>query len=133
MSTNGNAKNGNPKDHDLAKVTSTDSGALTDNQGHPVGDDQNSLRAGPRGPTLLEDYILREKIQHFDHERIPERVVHARGAAAHGYFQVYESMAEYTTRCCTIHPRKRRYLYAFPPWLAHAVRPTPPAMCAALR
>ncbi len=70
--------------------------ALTTNQGVPIADNENSLRAGERGPTLLEDFILREKITHFDHERIPERVVHARGAAAHGYFQVYESMADVT-------------------------------------
>jgi catalase len=69
---------------------------LTTNQGVPIADNENSLRAGERGPTLLEDFILREKITHFDHERIPERVVHARGAAAHGYFEVYESMAEIT-------------------------------------
>ena len=69
---------------------------LTTNVGVPIADDQNSLRAGERGPTLLEDFALIEKIQHFDHERIPERVVHARGSAAHGYFQVYESMAKYT-------------------------------------
>ncbi len=69
---------------------------LTDNMGHAVSDDQNSLRAGTRGPTLLDDFHFREKISHFDHERIPERVVHARGAAAHGYFQVYESMAPST-------------------------------------
>ncbi|PLK45576.1 catalase [Emticicia sp. TH156] len=69
---------------------------MTTNHGLPVNDDQNSLKIGERGATLLEDFILREKITHFDHERIPERVVHARGAAAHGYFQVYESMAEYT-------------------------------------
>ena len=69
---------------------------LTTNVGVPIADDQNSLRAGERGPTLLEDFALIEKIQHFDHERIPERVVHARGAGAHGFFQVYEPMAEYT-------------------------------------
>ena len=63
----------------------------------PIATDQNSLKAGERGPTLLEDYVLREKLQHFDHERIPERIVHARGAAAHGYFQVYESLADLTT------------------------------------
>jgi hypothetical protein len=62
--------------------------ALTTNQGVPVGDNQHSLRAGLRGPTLLEDFILREKITHFDHERIPERVVHARGSGAHGYVRV---------------------------------------------
>ena len=70
--------------------------ALTTNQGLRLSDDQNSLKAGERGPSLLEDFHLREKITHFDHERIPERVVHARGSAAHGYFQVYESMAPYT-------------------------------------
>src|SRR5678810_528013 len=69
---------------------------LTTNQGVRVNDDQNSLKAGERGPSLLEDFILREKITHFDHERIPERVVHARGAAAHGFFQVYEPMASLT-------------------------------------
>jgi len=69
---------------------------LTTDQGLKINDDQNSLKAGERGGTLLEDFILREKITHFDHERIPERIVHARGSAAHGYFQVYESMAKYT-------------------------------------
>ncbi|WP_313204335.1 catalase [Stenotrophomonas sp.] len=70
--------------------------ALTTNQGIPVADNQNSLREGPRGPTLLEDFILREKITHFDHERIPERIVHARGSAAHGYFELTQSLAKYT-------------------------------------
>ena len=70
---------------------------LTTNQGVPVSDNQNSLRAHARGPTLLEDFVLREKITHFDHERIPERIVHARGTAAHGYFELTESLAKYTT------------------------------------
>ena len=70
--------------------------ALTTNQGVRISDNQNSLKAGPRGPTLLEDFIFREKMTHFDHERIPERIVHARGSAAHGYFQVYESQAALT-------------------------------------
>jgi catalase len=70
--------------------------ALTTNQGVAIADNQNSLRAGLRGPTLMEDFILREKITHFDHERIPERIVHARGSAAHGYFEAYESLANYT-------------------------------------
>jgi catalase len=70
--------------------------ALTTQQGTPVSDDQNSLRTGPRGPTLLEDFHFREKIFHFDHERIPERVVHARGYGAHGYFETYESLSEIT-------------------------------------
>jgi catalase len=69
---------------------------LTSNQGVPIADNQNSLKAGGRGPTLLEDFILREKITHFDHERIPERIVHARGSAAHGYFQPYKSMKAVT-------------------------------------
>jgi catalase len=69
---------------------------LTTNQGVPVADNQNSLKAGLRGPTLLEDFILREKITHFDHERIPERIVHARGSAAHGYFECYEPLTQYT-------------------------------------
>jgi catalase len=69
---------------------------LTTQQGIPVGDDQNSLKIGPRGPTALEDFHLREKIFHFDHERIPERVVHARGFGAHGYFENYESLASVT-------------------------------------
>ncbi|EPB6867556.1 catalase HPII [Enterobacter asburiae] len=70
--------------------------ALTTNQGVRIADDQNSLRAGARGPTLLEDFIMREKITHFDHERIPERIVHARGSAAHGYFQPYKSLKDIT-------------------------------------
>ncbi len=70
--------------------------SLTTNQGLLISDNQNSLRAGVRGPTLLEDHILREKIMHFDHERIPERVVHARGAAAHGEFELYENMGKVT-------------------------------------
>ena len=69
---------------------------LTTNQGLKINDNQNSLKSGERGATLLEDFILREKITHFDHERIPERIVHARGAAAHGVFRVYESMKKYT-------------------------------------
>jgi len=69
---------------------------LTTQQGIPVSDDQNSLRIGSRGPTALEDFHLREKIFHFDHERIPERVVHARGFGAHGYFETYESLADIT-------------------------------------
>jgi catalase len=69
---------------------------LTTDQGIPVSDNQNSLRIGARGPTLLEDFVLREKIMHFDHERIPERIVHARGSAAHGYFECTKSLSKYT-------------------------------------
>src|SRR6201996_7205560 len=67
---------------------------LTTNQGIPVSDDQNQLKAGARGPVLLEDFVLREKITHFDHERIPERIVHARGTGAHGYFELDASMSK---------------------------------------
>ena len=70
---------------------------MTTAQGIAIGDNQNSLTPTPRGPTLLEDFILREKITHFDHERIPERIVHARGSAAHGYFELTRSLARYTT------------------------------------
>ncbi|MGN6549726.1 MAG: catalase [Pararhizobium sp.] len=70
---------------------------LTTQQGAPVSDDQNSLKAGARGPTLLEDQHFREKIFHFDHERIPERVVHARGFGAHGYFETYEALSDITS------------------------------------
>jgi catalase len=74
----------------------TDGAHLTTNQGIRVSDNQNQLKAGARGPVLLEDFVLREKIFHFDHERIPERIVHARGSAAHGYFELYESLADIT-------------------------------------
>ncbi|MBC7514784.1 MAG: catalase [Herminiimonas sp.] len=69
---------------------------LTTNQGVAIADNQNSLKIGLRGPTALEDFVLREKITHFDHERIPERVVHARGSAAHGYFESYGDLSELT-------------------------------------
>jgi catalase len=73
-----------------------DTPVLTTQQGIPVADDQNSLKIGARGPTAMEDFHLREKLFHFDHERIPERVVHARGFGAHGYFETYESLADIT-------------------------------------
>ncbi|MBS0164715.1 MAG: catalase [Nitrospira sp.] len=69
---------------------------LTTDQGIPISDNQNSLKGGVRGPTLLEDFVLREKIFHFDHERIPERIVHARGSAAHGFFELYEPLTNLT-------------------------------------
>jgi catalase len=69
---------------------------LTTNQGIPISDNQNQLKSGERGPVLLEDFVLREKIFHFDHERIPERIVHARGSAAHGFFELYESLSDIT-------------------------------------
>lgn len=87
----------NALDGGLSRVRTDGSGQpLTTNQGVKVSDNQNSLKAGLRGPALLKDFILREKITHFDHERIPERVVHARGSAAHGYFECYESLSDIT-------------------------------------
>jgi catalase len=87
----------NPGDRPLEAVRVDSTGrTLTTNFGVPVGDNQNLLKAGPRGPALLEDFILREKITHFDHERIPERIVHARGSGAHGFFECYQSMEKFT-------------------------------------
>jgi catalase len=84
-------------DGGLERVRVNSSGqTLTTNQGVAVSDNQNSLKAGLRGPTLLEDFVLREKITHFDHERIPERIVHARGSAAHGFFEAYKPLTELT-------------------------------------
>jgi len=82
---------------ELHQVASDDQHRLTTNQGFVVSDDHNSLKAGSRGPVLLEDFALREKISHFDHERVPERVVHARGSAAHGYFELTDSLSDLTT------------------------------------
>jgi len=81
---------------ELHQLAAAGGRVLTTNHGMAIADDNNSLKAGPRGPTLLEDFILREKIFHFDHERIPERVVHARGLAAHGYFELTDSLSDYT-------------------------------------
>jgi len=81
---------------ELHQVAEGDTPVLTTAQGGPVADDQNSLRVGARGPLLVNDFHFREKIFHFDHERIPERVVHARGYGAHGFFETYESLAAYT-------------------------------------
>ncbi|MEO8427500.1 MAG: catalase [Verrucomicrobiota bacterium] len=86
--------------------------SLTTNQGIVIADNQNSLKAGLRGPTLLEDFVLREKITHFDHERIPERIVHARGSGAHGYFQVYESLAGITKAAFLQDPKKKTEVFA---------------------
>ncbi|MED1738001.1 catalase [Bacillus swezeyi] len=89
--------NEHSKDQQLEHYRSDNRGKkMTTNQGLRVSEDEHSLKAGVRGPTLMEDFHFREKMTHFDHERIPERVVHARGFGAHGYFQVYEPMTEYT-------------------------------------
>src|SRR6201996_5600511 len=82
--------------HVPASVADPAEGHLTTNQGIRISDNQNQLKSGARGPVLLEDFVLREKIFHFDHERIPERIVHARGTAAHGFFELYESLSDIT-------------------------------------
>jgi catalase len=87
----------NPKLDDLQLNASVADGQfLTTNQGVKINDNNNSLKSGERGPSLLEDFILREKITHFDHERIPERIVHARGSGAHGFFELYNPLEKYT-------------------------------------
>ncbi|WP_137788362.1 catalase [Sphingomonas sp. 3P27F8] len=86
------------------QTTDEDHPVLTTNHGTPIADNQNQLKAGARGPVLLEDEIFREKINHFDHERIPERIVHARGSAAHGYFECTESLADIT--CADLFQKK---------------------------
>jgi catalase len=87
----------NKKISDLQQHTENGDGEfLTTNHGVRINDNQNSLKSGERGATLLEDFILREKITHFDHERIPERIVHARGSGAHGFFELYKPMGKYT-------------------------------------
>ncbi|SDB90102.1 catalase HPII [Paraburkholderia lycopersici] len=112
-----NRPNGKPQPTD-AKSQSldrfrahADGEALRTNQGVKIADNQNTLRAGARGPSLLEDFIMREKITHFDHERIPERIVHARGSAAHGVFRVYESQAELTRAAFLQDPAKETPVY----------------------
>jgi catalase len=102
-----------PKAADLERDMEDGTGQfLTSNQGVRVNDDHNSLKAGERGPTLLEDFLLREKITHFDHERIPERVVHARGSGAHGYFELNESLAEFTSAAFLQEPGSRTPVFA---------------------
>jgi catalase len=116
MAINKNSKKeaaDNPKIKDLAKNTEMgQSEFMTTNHGLRINDDQNSLKAGERGATLLEDFQLREKITHFDHERIPERIVHARGSAAHGYFELTESLARYTKAKFLQTPGKRTPVFA---------------------
>lgn len=113
MKTSENDDPKNAKQKDLGKNTDSPEGKfLTTNHGLRINDDQNSLKAGERGATLLEDFHLREKITHFDHERIPERIVHARGSAAHGYFELTESMTRYTRAKFLQTPGKRTPVFA---------------------
>ncbi|MDR6847402.1 catalase [Sphingomonas sp. BE270] len=95
-----NASNGG----ETHQVADDEHPVLTTNHGIPISDNQNQLKAGARGPVLLEDEIFREKINHFDHERIPERIVHARGSAAHGYFECTDSLADIT--CADLFQKK---------------------------
>jgi catalase len=98
----------NPLNGPLDRVRVDDSGReLTTNQGVKVADNQDSLKIGLRGPTAMEDFIFREKITHFDHERIPERVVHARGAGAHGFFESYQDLSSITRASLFAKPGKR--------------------------
>src|SRR5512142_2159048 len=101
MKSKKNQSPGLKGDSDKIKVLATntenaDGQFITTNHGVRISDDHNSRKAGPRGATLLEDFILREKITHFDHERIPERVVHARGSAEHGFFECYDDFSGIT-------------------------------------
>ena len=111
--SNGQARRSTGKPSSSEKIDALDAfredgteARLTTDQAVPINDDQNSLKAGARGPSLLEDFILREKITHFDHERIPERVVHARGAAAHGVFKVYKPLGRLTRAAFLQDPAK---------------------------
>lgn len=99
------------KSGETHQVASGDN-VLTTNQGTPISDNQNSLKAGARGPTLLEDFVLREKITHFDHERIPERIVHARGSGAHGFFQPVKSMRHLTKANFLQDPKQKTEVFA---------------------
>lgn len=96
---------------ELHQLASEGFSRLTTQQGGPVADNQNSLKAGARGPTLLEDHVFREKLFHFDHERIPERVVHARGFGVHGYFETLDTLADIT--CAGIFQEKGKKTPAF--------------------
>ena len=107
---------------------------LTTNQGVPVADNQHSLKAGLRGPALLKDFVLREKLTHFDHERIPERIVHARGSAAHGYFESYADFSKLTAANLLNKKGKKTPVFVrFSPWPVSAALKIPPEMRAALR
>ena len=90
-------ENSYSKGGELHQTAGGEHPVLTTNQGVPISDNQNSLKGNPHGPTLGEDFILREKITHFDHERIPERIVHARGTGMHGFFELTNSLEEFTT------------------------------------
>lgn len=127
--------NTNAKLDSLEKFRSDATGqALRTNQGVKVADNQNTLKVGARGPSLLEDFIMREKITHFDHERIPERIVHARGTGAHGFFQAYENHSALTKAGFLQDPGKRRQCSCvFPRCRGRAVPAIPCVTCAVSR
>ena len=97
MTTNNSGKHKQASGGELHQIAEGKHPVLTTNQGVALSDNQNSLKTNPQGPTLLEDFILREKITHFDHERIPERIVHARATGAYGFFELTASLKQYTT------------------------------------
>lgn len=112
MAKSSDDKEKNRKQEQIDEFRVDDRGKeMTTNQGVKISEDELSLTAGVRGPTLLEDFQLREKITHFDHERIPERIVHARGTGAHGEFELYESMKEYTSADFLQDPKKKTPLF----------------------
>ena len=113
-----------------SKVPAQDSDFLTTAQGQRLSQTDDSLKAGSRGPTLMEDFHLREKIMHFDHERIPERVVHARGTAAHGVFESYGTAIKITAPISCSRAGSHRCSPASRRWSVHAVRRTRFAMSA---
>jgi catalase len=100
-----------PKSGETHQIASGPDDTLTTNQGTPISDNQNALKQGARGPSLLEDFVFREKITHFDHERIPERIVHARGSGAHGYFKPSKSLSHLTTAKFLQDPRKKTEIF----------------------
>ena len=107
----GRREDGRHEGGETHQTTTNPDLTLTTNQGTVIADNQNSLKSGARGPTLLEDFVLREKITHFDHERIPERIVHARGSGAHGYFQPLKNNAALTRAGFLQDPKKRTRVF----------------------
>src|ERR1700753_1688048 len=98
--------------HQTSDAADAAQGFLTTNQGVIVADNQNTLKSGERGPSLLEDFAFREKITHFDHERIPERIVHARGSGAHGYFEVTNPIPHLTRASFLAEKGKKTEVFA---------------------
>ena len=106
---------------------------MTTTGGNPVADNQNSITAGPRGPLLMQDYQLLEKLAHQNRERIPERTVHAKGTAAYGTLTITHDITKYSKAACSSQARRPRPCCASPPWPASAARQMPNATCAVSR